>query len=446
MTGLRFKDGEEIPADLVVMAAGIRPNIALAKSAMIHCERGIVVNDTMQTYDPKIYSVGECVQHRGQCYGLVAPLFEQAKVAANHLAEYGRMRYEGSAVSTKLKVTGIDLFSAGDFNLKPGDEELLLQDSARGVYKKLVLRDNKLRGAVMYGDTLDGPWYFQMMRDETDVSEMREHILFGQMHIGDAGRGGALNVAAMADSAEICGCNGVSKGTIVKTILDKKLFTLEEVRAHTKASSSCGSCTGLCEALLANTLGDYSAKPSKKALCACTEHAHQDVQQAITELEAENHPRADEGIELEDAGRLPCVPPRAELLPAGRMAGRISGRQPLALHQRTRACQHPEGRHLFGDPAHLGRRHLAIRIARDRRDRRAPRGAHRAHHRRAAHRLVRHHQGTTAEDVGRAGRGGIRFRPCLRQGVAHREDLRRFGVVPLRHAGFHRRWASRWRR
>ncbi|HUX30949.1 MAG TPA: nitrite reductase large subunit NirB, partial [Thiobacillus sp.] len=290
VTGLRFKGGEEIPADLVIMAAGIRPNIALAKSCKLHCERGIVVNDTMQTYDPKIYSVGECVQHRGQVYGLVAPLFEQAKVAANHLAEYGRMRYEGSSVSTKLKVTGIDLFSAGDFTLKPGDEELLLQDSARGVYKKLVLRDNKLRGAVMYGDTLDGPWYFQMMRDETDVSEMREHILFGQMHVGDSGRGGALNVANMADSAEICGCNGVSKGTIVKSILDKKLFTLEEVRAHTKASSSCGSCTGLCEAILANTLGDYSAKPSKKALCSCTEHAHHDVQEAIAKLKLKTIP------------------------------------------------------------------------------------------------------------------------------------------------------------
>jgi len=290
VTGLRFKDGEEIPADLVVMAAGIRPNIALAQSAKIHCERGIVVNDTMQTYDPKIYSVGECVQHRGQTYGLVAPLFEQAKVAANHLAEYGRMRYEGSAVSTKLKVTGIDLFSAGDFNPGPDDEELLLQDSARGVYKKLVLRGNKLRGAVMYGDTLDGPWYFQMMRDGTDVSEMREHILFGQMHIGDSGRGGASNVANMPDNAEICGCNGVTKGTIVKTILDKKLFTLEEVRAHTKASSSCGSCTGLCEAILANTLGDYSAKPSKKAMCACTEHAHQDVQEAIGKLKLKTIP------------------------------------------------------------------------------------------------------------------------------------------------------------
>ncbi len=282
VTGLRFKDGEDIAADLVVMAVGIRPNIALAKSAGIHCERGIVVNDTLQTYDPKIYSVGECVQHRNQTYGLVAPLFEQAKVAANHLAEFGRMRYEGSLVSTKLKVTGIDLFSAGDFNAIAEDEELLLQDSARGVYKKLVLRDNKLRGAVMYGDTVDGPWYFQMLRDGTDVSEMREHLLFGQMHIGDSGHGANASVANLPDSAEICGCNGVCKGTIVSTIIDKKLFTLDEVRAHTKASASCGSCTGLVEALLANTLGgDYSAKPSKKPICGCTEHAHQDMQQTI---------------------------------------------------------------------------------------------------------------------------------------------------------------------
>ncbi len=283
VTGLRFKDGEEIAADLLVMAVGIRPNIALAKSAGIHCERGIVVNDTMQTYDPKIYSVGECVQHRGQTYGLVAPLFEQAKVAANHLAEYGRMRYEGSLVSTKLKVTGIDLFSAGDFNPVAGDEELLLQDSARGVYKKLVLRDNKLRGAVMYGDTVDGPWYFQMLRDGTDVTEMREQILFGQAHLGDAGRGGAASVANMADTAEVCGCNGVCKGAIVKAIVDKKLFTLEEVCAHTKASSSCGSCTGLVESILANTLGgDYSTPTSKQSLCKCTEFSHEEIRVAIT--------------------------------------------------------------------------------------------------------------------------------------------------------------------
>ena len=291
VTGLRFKDGEEIAADLLVMAVGIRPNMALAKSAGIHCERGIVVNDTMQTYDPKIYSVGECVQHRGQTYGLVAPLFEQAKVAANHLAEYGRMRYEGSLVSTKLKVTGIDLFSAGDFNPVAGDEELLLQDSARGVYKKLVLRDNKIRGAVMYGDTVDGAWYFQMLRDGTDISELREHILFGQAHLGDAGRGGAASVANMADTAEVCGCNGVCKGAIVKAIVDKKLFTLEEVRAHTKASSSCGSCTGLVESILANTLGgDYSTQTSKESLCSCTEFSHEEIRAEITKQDLKTLP------------------------------------------------------------------------------------------------------------------------------------------------------------
>src|SRR4030065_16774 len=245
----------------------------------------------MQSYDPKIDSVGECVQHRGQTYGLVAPLFEQAKVAANQLAEYGRMRYEGSSVSTKLKVTGLDLFSAGDFNPGPDDEELLLQDAARGVYKKLVLRDNRLRGAVMYGDTLDGPWYFQVMRDGTDVPELREHLLFGQGHLGDAGRGGVANVANMPDSAEICGCNGVCKGTIVKAIIEKKMFTLEEVRLHTKASSSCGSCTGLVEALLINTVGGYySAKPSKKPVCACTELSHEEIRDAIRRLKLKNIP------------------------------------------------------------------------------------------------------------------------------------------------------------
>lgn len=116
VTGVRFADGSETKADLVVMAAGIRPNTDLARQAGVHCERGVVVNDTMQTFDPRIYGVGECVEHRGTCYGLVAPLFEQAKVAANHLAQLGYGRYEGSVTSTKLKVTGIDLFSAGEYN------------------------------------------------------------------------------------------------------------------------------------------------------------------------------------------------------------------------------------------------------------------------------------------------------------------------------------------
>ncbi len=281
--GVVLEDGRELTADLVVMAVGIRPNIELAKKAGLYCERGVLVSDTMQSYDPRIYAVGECVQHRGQTYGLVAPLFEQAKVCANHLAHYGIARYEGSVISTKLKVTGIDLFSAGDFTGDDSTEEIVLQDVGRGMYKKVVLKDNRIRGAVMYGDTLDGTWYFQMMRDGTDVSNLRDKLLFGQAHLGDAGHGDIKSrVASMPDTAEICGCNGVCKGTIVKAITDKKLFTLEEVRAHTKASSSCGSCTGLVENLLAATLGgDYSTAPKKKPLCPCTEHTHDDIRAVI---------------------------------------------------------------------------------------------------------------------------------------------------------------------
>ena len=172
----------------------------------------------------------------------------------------GFATYDGSVVSTKLKVTGIDLFSAGDFAPGADKEEIVMQDASRGVYKRIILRDKKIIGAVLYGDTIDGPWYFQHLRDGTDVSQMRERLVFGAANLGDGGHSGKNSVAAMSDDAEICGCNGVCKGTIVKAISEKKLFTIDDVRAHTKASSSCGSCTGLVEQVLAFTLGgDYSA-------------------------------------------------------------------------------------------------------------------------------------------------------------------------------------------
>ncbi len=280
---VRFADGEEIPADLVVMAVGIRPSMTLAREAGLYCERGIVVDDTMLTYDPRIYAVGECVQHRGVCYGLVAPLFEQAKVCANHLARLGYGRYQGSVTSTKLKVTGIDLFSAGNYQGGEGTEEILYQDPGAGIYKKLVIRDNKLDGAVLYGDTIDGAWFFQLMREGTNIADMREDLLFGQAHLGDAGHGGQSQASLMSDDMQVCDCNGVCKGTIVNAITSKGLFTLEEVKAHTKAAASCGSCTGLVEQLLASTLGsDYSA-PEAKPLCKCTDYTHDQVRDAIRE-------------------------------------------------------------------------------------------------------------------------------------------------------------------
>lgn len=186
---IRFTDGSEIEADLVIIAAGIRPNIALAESVGIHCERGIIVDDTLQTYTPNIYAVGECVQHRKNLFGLVAPVFEQATVCANHLAEIGIQRYINNATFTKLKVTGIDLFSAGDYRGDAdGDtesESILLSDPAKGHYKKLVVKDNQLTGVVLYGDTLDGNWYFSLIMDKTDIQPLRDNLLFGQHHFSE---------------------------------------------------------------------------------------------------------------------------------------------------------------------------------------------------------------------------------------------------------------------
>ncbi|MFA7495779.1 MAG: nitrite reductase large subunit NirB [Acidithiobacillus sp.] len=282
VTGLRFTDGTELSAKVVVMTIGIKPRIELAQAAGLQCEAGILVNDTLQTYDPRIYAVGECVQHRGQTYGLVAPLFEQAKVAANHLAEYGRMRYQGSITSTKLKVTGIELFSAGDFMGGEHCEEVTLLDGSLGIYKKVILQKNKVVGGLLYGDTGIGPWLFQLMRDGTDVSAFRDHIVFGETHLGDSGHAGENQAARLPDAAEICGCNGVAKISIVKAIREQGLFTLEDVRKCTKASASCGSCTGLVEQLLASTLGGfYDNTPKKKALCACTDLSHQEVRDTI---------------------------------------------------------------------------------------------------------------------------------------------------------------------
>ncbi|MFA5941696.1 MAG: FAD-dependent oxidoreductase [Sinimarinibacterium sp.] len=180
VTGVKFKDGREIETDLVVMAVGIRPNIDLAQTAGLRCERGVIVDDTLQTFDPRVYAVGECVQHRNATYGLVAPLWEQAGVCATHLAQVGFARYSGSMVSTKLKVTGIDLFSAGDFVGGEGTEDLVMRDPKRGVYKRLVLRNNRITGVVLYGDVTDGPWYFELMQKKADIASFRQKLLFGQ--------------------------------------------------------------------------------------------------------------------------------------------------------------------------------------------------------------------------------------------------------------------------
>ena len=315
VSAIHFDDGSSLQADLVVMAVGIRPNFALAESAGIHCNKGIVVNDTMQTYDPRVYAVGECVAHRGISYGLVAPLFEMAKVCANHLANYGIGAYKGSVTSTKLKVTGIDLFSAGDFrsSVEAADEEreeIVLHDAVGGVYKKLVIKNNKIIGSVLYGDTADGAWYFQMLRDGKAIHEIRDLLMFGQDSHGNTGHQGQDKAASMTNEMEVCGCNGVCKGVIVKAIQDQGLFTIDDVKKQTKAGSSCGSCVGLVEQILASTLGGGYAPPStSKSICGCSDKNHEEVRAEIRTHKYLNIPDAMRGMTWRTAnGCATCRP------------------------------------------------------------------------------------------------------------------------------------------
>ncbi|MGK6356753.1 nitrite reductase large subunit NirB [Sphingomonas sp. DT-207] len=277
--GVRLKDGREIPASLVVMAVGIRPSTALARAAGIEVGRGIKVDDHMVTSDPDVLAVGECVEHDGQVYGLVAPLWEMCRALADGLVEK-HSGYKGSVTSTKLKVSGIDVFSAGDFSGGDGAEDIVLRDASRGIYKRVVVKDDRIVGAVLYGDTVDGSWYFDLLKKQEDVSELRDLLIFGQAYASGGGQADPkAAVAALSDDAEICGCNGVSKGQVVASI-NAGACSLDAVRGTCKASASCGSCTGLVETLLALTLGD-EVQAGPKTMCKCTSFGHDDVRREI---------------------------------------------------------------------------------------------------------------------------------------------------------------------
>ncbi len=277
---VKLADGRELQADLVVMAVGIRPETSLGRAAGLKVNRGLVVDDGMACSDPAVYAVGECVEHRGQTYGLVAPLWDMAKVCAAQLTGDTAAAYAPTVTATRLKVTGVELFSAGSFG-EAGSEDIVFRDAARGVYKRLVLSENRLVGSVLYGDTRDGAWYFQLMRDSADIAALRDTIIFGQ-NAGVAVADPCAAVAALPDNADICGCNGVNKASIVAAIKSKGCRSIDDIRTHTKASASCGGCTGLVEKLLAATLGDqYSAESAAKPICKCTGMTHEDARRLI---------------------------------------------------------------------------------------------------------------------------------------------------------------------
>ena len=276
---LLLDDGSELPCDLLVMAVGIRPNVALAQQADLAVGRGIHVDDQMVTSDADVLAVGECVEHDGALFGLVAPLYDQAKVAAATLLNE-EATFVQKELSTKLKVTGCDLFSAGDFADGEGREDIVFRDPARGVYRRLVLENNIVVGAVMYGDTADSNWFFGLIRDKTNIAEMRETLIFGPAYQGGSPQDPLAAVAALPRDAEICGCNGICKGQIEDAIA-AGATDLRAVRAVTKASGSCGTCTGLVEQVLAVSLGDDFVIPAAQSVCGCTEMTHEDVRRMI---------------------------------------------------------------------------------------------------------------------------------------------------------------------
>ncbi|MDT8861044.1 nitrite reductase large subunit NirB [Alkalihalobacillus sp. MEB130] len=277
--GIRFKDGTETKADLVVMAAGIKPNVKLASESGIYVNRGIVVNDYMETNVPHVYAVGECAEHREIVYGLVAPLYEQGKVLAQTLCGQKETGYEGSITGTQLKVSGIDLFSAGEIYDDPTSKAIVVHNEYEGVYKKVLIRDNRIVGIVLYGDTKDSNRLFRMLNEKQDVSESTT-ISFLQSGNNTEGS----DIASMPNDEVVCGCNGISKETIVNAIQEEGLTTVAQVGGCTNAGRSCGRCKPVIQDIIAYTLGEeFAHAEEKKTVCGCTTLSRDEVVSEIRE-------------------------------------------------------------------------------------------------------------------------------------------------------------------
>ena len=272
--GVALEDGTILEADLVVVAAGIRPNVELAYKAGVRVNRGIVVNDWMETSDPDIFAVGECVEHRGTCYGLVAPLLEQGKVLAATITGNKGPIYTGTVQAAKLKIMGVDVFSAGDWSEQHA-EPVRFEDRALGIYKKLTVRDGKLAGAILVGDTSDSHRYMDWLRSGADLTAQRRHLLFPPP-ASDAG----LDIAQMSEGATICGCVGVTKGAIIAAIHDKGVNTLSQLKEATRASTGCGSCTSLCQDILRAVAPDFE-EDGKKVLCGCVPFSQDNLREIL---------------------------------------------------------------------------------------------------------------------------------------------------------------------
>ncbi len=276
VTGLRFKDGSQVEADLVVMAIGIKSNVKVARNNGIYVNRGIVVNDFMETSVPHIYAVGECAEHREIVYGLVAPLYEQGKVLANRICGNLGEPYQGSVTGTQLKVAGVDLFSAGEIFEDGTTKSIMVYNEYDGVYKKILTRNNMIVGVVLYGDTKDSTKLFRMLTKKEDISGMTS---ISVLQSECSAEGSNDDVASMANDELVCGCNGVTKGAIVEAIKTQGLTTLDQVSHCTNAGRSCGRCKPMVSSILTHTLGDQfdEAAAQKTSLCGCTTLSRDEV-------------------------------------------------------------------------------------------------------------------------------------------------------------------------
>jgi nitrite reductase (NADH) large subunit len=269
---VQFSDGETIPADLVVLAAGIRPNAELGRKAGLEVNRGIVVNDRMETSDPDIYAVGECTEHRGVTYGLVGPLLEQGKVLASAITGDRNAAYTGSVQAAKLKVMGVDVFSAGETE---GAEIVRYEDPALGVYKKLVLREGRLAGVILVGEIEDSARYMEWLRSGTDLQKERRRLLFPETPADPGSR-----VAAIADSDVICGCMGVTKGAMIRAVHENGICTMSQLKSETRASTGCGSCSAQCQELL-QAVAPHFEEEKKSQLCGCVPFPEAQVREMV---------------------------------------------------------------------------------------------------------------------------------------------------------------------
>lgn len=265
--GVRFNDGTEVEADLIVMAVGVRPNVQLAKKTGIETNRAIIVNDYMETSVPNIYAVGECVEHRGMNYGLVQPLYDQGKALAKRICAIEGQGYEGSVLYTQLKISGVDLFSVGVIHDKDSsNQSLKIYDEVQRVYKKVVFQNHKIIGAVLYGETKERTKLLDMILKHQDVSELEKVALFPKA------KDGGFSIASIPASKIICNCNSVTKGTILEAIQREGLTTVEEIKKCTNASSSCGGCKPLVADLLSYIQNNEVEEivEEKSVLCSCT--------------------------------------------------------------------------------------------------------------------------------------------------------------------------------